>query len=68
MSRFGRCRCFLQSNIYLPNFGLHVAYLDEAQFTSTYGEQLRSLGCNNINNVIHQASNGCFSVELGSSV
>ena len=54
--KFARCRCFLESNVFLPAFGIHVTYQSESQFISTYESFLTEMGCRNIQPVIQQVS------------
>jgi len=49
--QFARCVCFLQSNIFLPKFGIHVSYLDENQFLKRYKEILSRIGCKDANDI-----------------
>jgi len=49
--KFARCVCFLQSNVFLPEFGIHVSYLNEKQFSSCYKEILTQMGCINQNDI-----------------
>ena len=42
---FARCICFLQSNVFLPKFGIHVSYLNDSQFLKCYKNILSNMGC-----------------------
>lgn len=51
---FARCLCFLESNVYLKSFGLHVAFKTEEQFYNCYGKTLSEMGCNDLRPVVDE--------------
>ncbi|KZS07537.1 2-oxoglutarate and iron-dependent oxygenase domain-containing protein 2 [Daphnia magna] len=51
---YARCRCFLESNVYLKSFGLHVSFKSEKQFEDCYRKKLSEMGCTDLRPVIHE--------------
>lgn len=52
MGRFARCKCFLDSNVYVKNIG-HLVFKNEAQFIADYGDAGPAT-ITNFNNVLHE--------------
>ena len=53
MGRFARCKCFLDSNVYVKNIG-HLVFKNEAQFIiADYGDAGPS-PIKNFNSVLHE--------------
>lgn len=52
--QFARCRCFLESNVFLKRFGLHVTFKTVTQFTDCYGKTLAEMGCTDLKPVISE--------------
>jgi len=57
MGRFARCKCFLNSNVYVKNIG-HLVFKNEAQFIADYGEA-GPAPITNFNNVLHEVLSFC---------
>ena len=54
MLNYARCRCFLESNVYLKQFGLHVTFQTKSQFVECYGKTLSEMGCTDVEPVINE--------------
>ena len=49
MTSYARCKCFLESNVFLKSFGLHVTFKNDQQFVTNYGPTLETeFGCTDL--------------------